>query len=177
MHCIYLTNWHQDFILVYFILKVSFTFLKIKPASYDKIKRRNPQAVLDPAMDEQPILFYTEQFNFLKSEDRKTIFKALLTMRMMDIKSWDYWRWGTNMIEMFKSQKSRLNANQVLQKNNSCSRLQSGGCTYYIIYEITDIKASTWLNHYFKSQRSRQQQGSSPNEWLHTDTYIHVFEY
>lgn len=69
---------------------VSFTFLKIKPASYEKIKRRNPQAVLDPAMDEQPILFYTEQFNFLKSEDRKTIFKALLTMRMMDIKSWDY---------------------------------------------------------------------------------------
>lgn len=56
MHCIYLTNWHQDFILVYFILKVSFTFLKIKPASYEKIKRRNPHAVLDPAMDEQPIL-------------------------------------------------------------------------------------------------------------------------
>lgn len=121
MHCLYLTNWHKDFILVYFILKVSFTFLKIKPASYKKIKRRNPQAVLDPAMDEQPILFYTEQFNFLKSEDRKTIFKALLTMRMMDIKSWDYWQWGTNMIETFKSQKSRLNAKQVLQKNNSCS--------------------------------------------------------
>lgn len=96
--CIYLICiaivyiWHQDFILVYFILKVSFTFLKIKPASYEKIKRRNPQAVLDPAMDEQPILFYTEQFNFLKSEDRKTIFKALFTMRMMDIKSWDYWQ-------------------------------------------------------------------------------------
>lgn len=121
MHCIYLTDWHQEFILVYFILKVSFTFLKIKPASYEKIKRRNPQAVLDPAMDEQPILFYTEQFNFLKSEDRKTIFKALLTMRMMDIKSWDYWQWGTNMIETFKSQRPRLNAKQVLQKNNSCS--------------------------------------------------------
>nr|XP_011436776.2 uncharacterized protein LOC105334869 [Crassostrea gigas] len=69
---------------------ISFTFLKIKPASYEKIKRRNPQVVLDPAMDEQPILFYTEQFNFLKYQDRKTIFKALLTMRMMDIKSWDY---------------------------------------------------------------------------------------
>lgn len=92
MHCIYLTDWHQEFILVYFILKVTFTFLKIKPASYEKIKRRNPHTVLDPAMDEQPILFYTEQFNFLKSEDRKTIFKALLTMRMMDIKSWDYWQ-------------------------------------------------------------------------------------
>lgn len=75
---------------VCYILQVSFTFLKIKPASYEKIKRRNPQLALDPAMDEQPVLFYTEQFNYLKSQDRKTIFKALLAMRMMDIKSWDY---------------------------------------------------------------------------------------
>lgn len=47
----------------------------------------------DSTKDEEPILFYTEQFNFLKSQDRKIIFRALLTMRMMEIKGWDYWVW------------------------------------------------------------------------------------
>lgn len=71
---------------------VLFTFLKIKPESFEKIKRRNkPGSVkFDSTKDEEPILFYTEQFNFLKSQDRKIIFRALLTMRMMEIKGWDY---------------------------------------------------------------------------------------
>lgn len=32
MHCIYLTSWYRDLILVCYILQVSLTFLKIKPA-------------------------------------------------------------------------------------------------------------------------------------------------
>ncbi|XP_061197002.1 uncharacterized protein LOC133205250 isoform X2 [Saccostrea echinata] len=71
---------------------VLFTFLKIKPESFEKIKRRNkPGSVkFDSTKDEEPILFYTKQLNFLKSEDRKIIFKALITMRIMEVKDWDY---------------------------------------------------------------------------------------
>ena len=33
--------------------------------------------------DEHPGFFYSEQYNFLKRNDRKTLFKALLLIRLM----------------------------------------------------------------------------------------------
>lgn len=33
--------------------------------------------------DEHPILYYSECYNFLKQSDRKILFKALLTIRLM----------------------------------------------------------------------------------------------
>lgn len=76
------------------------------------------------------------------------------------------------MIEPFKSQRSRLNAKQVLQKNGFMF-WQSGGYIYYIICEITDIQGINMME-LFKPQRPRQHQASSSKEWLHTDTCMHV---
>ena len=33
--------------------------------------------------DEHPVFIYSEQYNFLKRNDRKTLFKALLLIRLM----------------------------------------------------------------------------------------------
>lgn len=33
--------------------------------------------------DEHPFFFYSERYNYLKQKDRKTLFKALLLIRMM----------------------------------------------------------------------------------------------
>lgn len=79
------------YIFNYFFFQVIFTFLKVKPESLEKIRRRKPGSVkFDPSKNEEPLFFYTEQFNFLKCQDRKVIFKALLALRMMEVKGWDY---------------------------------------------------------------------------------------
>lgn len=38
---------------------------------------------LDDDDDEHPILYYSECYNFLKQSDRKILFKAFLTIRLM----------------------------------------------------------------------------------------------
>ncbi|XP_061174079.1 uncharacterized protein LOC133183141 [Saccostrea echinata] len=67
---------------------IMFTYLKIKPASYEKIRRRKkPRSVMfDPALQEEPVLFYTDQYNFLKTYERQEIFKALIAVKMMERK-------------------------------------------------------------------------------------------
>ncbi|XP_062590191.1 uncharacterized protein LOC134251791 [Saccostrea cucullata] len=67
---------------------IMFTYLKIEPASYEKIRgRKKPVSVrFHPGLQEEPVLFYTDQYNFLKKYDRREIFKALIAVKMMERK-------------------------------------------------------------------------------------------
>ncbi|XP_048750932.2 uncharacterized protein LOC125662670 isoform X2 [Ostrea edulis] len=67
---------------------VMFTYLKIDPESVEKIKRRKESGpvTFDTTKQEDPVFFYTKQFNLLRREDRRTIFKTLVTIKMMEKK-------------------------------------------------------------------------------------------
>jgi hypothetical protein len=67
---------------------VIFTYLKIDPECVDKMKgRRKPGAVkFETTKHEDPVFYYTKQFNLLKKGDRRTIFKTLVTIKMMEKK-------------------------------------------------------------------------------------------
>nr|XP_022291553.1 uncharacterized protein LOC111102905 [Crassostrea virginica] len=64
---------------------VRVTFLKVKEPCLEKIRNMpvNRPGSVKLSDDELPVFFYSEQYNFLKQNDRKILFKALLLIRLM----------------------------------------------------------------------------------------------
>ncbi|XP_061186550.1 uncharacterized protein LOC133194658 [Saccostrea echinata] len=66
---------------------VIFTYLEIEQQSYEKMrKRKEPGSDFDQTLQKNPVLYYTDQYNFLKRDDRHEIFKALVAVKMMEMK-------------------------------------------------------------------------------------------
>ncbi|XP_065927353.1 uncharacterized protein [Magallana gigas] len=64
---------------------VRVTFLKVNEPCLEKIRNMpvNRPGSVKLNDDEHPVFFYSERYNYLKQKDRKTLFKALLLIRMM----------------------------------------------------------------------------------------------
>ncbi|XP_061195673.1 uncharacterized protein LOC133203892 [Saccostrea echinata] len=64
---------------------VRVTFLEVKEPSLEKIRNRpgNRPGSVELNEGEHPIFYYSKRFNFLQQDDRKTLFKALLLMKIM----------------------------------------------------------------------------------------------
>ncbi|XP_061178520.1 uncharacterized protein LOC133187173 [Saccostrea echinata] len=67
---------------------VRFTFLKVKGPCLEEIRNRpgNKPGPVNVEEEERPIFRFSRGYNYLKQDDRKTVFKALLLFRMMQVR-------------------------------------------------------------------------------------------
>lgn len=65
---------------------VRITYLHVEKSSIEKIKRWNSESCikLDELM--RPVFYFSRPFNFLKQEDRRVLFKALLVIKLMQLR-------------------------------------------------------------------------------------------
>lgn len=71
-----------------FILQIRVTFLKVHPTGMQKIQNTpvNRPGSLKLNDGEYPEFYYSRRYNFLKRQDRKDLFKALLLIKMMEVR-------------------------------------------------------------------------------------------
>lgn len=71
--------------ILIFFFQVRFTHLEVPKVTWRKMTERpaNRPGPLKLDWEERPVFCYSDRYNYLNREDRKTIFKALMTIRKM----------------------------------------------------------------------------------------------
>lgn len=65
---------------------VRITFLHVEKSSMEKIQFGNSAGSVKLNEMKRPVFYFSKRFNFLKQEERRVLFKALLLIKMMQVK-------------------------------------------------------------------------------------------
>lgn len=69
-----------------FFFQVRITYLHVEKSSMEQIKLGNSAGSIKLDELKRPVFYHSKPLNFMKKEDRRVLFKALLLIKLMQLK-------------------------------------------------------------------------------------------